>query len=170
MSYYKIQYIDTDVQYYFIVGGRGQGRRYAIMYYLSVKNAVKELREMADKLIELSKPNGYIMGSNLEAFCDNYIDCKKYEFKQKLNSLYGPGLFRAEEGEDMESDTLARLMLEKAELEKRLDKLVAFIEGSENFQNLGTIDKALLLNQKDAMVWYLEVLTTRLDRASTRKS
>lgn len=70
----------------------------------------------------------------------------------------------------MENDILARLMLEKVELEKRLDKLVAFIEGSENFQNLGTIDKTLLLNQKDAMVRYLEVLTTRLDRATTRKS
>ena len=70
----------------------------------------------------------------------------------------------------MENDTLARLMLEKVELEKKLDKLIAFIECSENFQNLGTIDKTLLLNQKDAMVRYLEVLTTRLDRLSTRKS
>ena len=70
----------------------------------------------------------------------------------------------------MENEVLARLMLEKVELEKKLDKLVVFIEGSENFQNLGTIDKTLLLNQKDAMVRYLEVLTTRLDRLSTRKS
>lgn len=99
MRYYDRAYLDTDAQYYIIVGGRGQGRRYF-----------------------------------------------------------------------MENDTLARLMLEKVELEKKLEKLVAFIEGSENFQNLGTIDKALLLNQKDAMVRYLEVLTTRLDRASTRKS
>ena len=170
MEYYHIPDLDTDAQYYFIVGGREQGRRYA-MYYLSVENTVKELRAMADDLIKFAEDNnGYIMQGVLETYCNNYIHGKKREYQIKLNSVYGAGAFRAEEGENMDNDVLARVMIEKVELEKKLDKLIAFIECSENFQNLGTIDKTLLLNQKDAMVRYLEVLTTRLDRLSTRKS
>lgn len=141
------------------------------MYYLSVENVVKELRAMADDLIKFAEDNnGYIMQGTLTTYCNNYIHGKKHELMQKLNSTFGACAFRAEEGENMDNDVLARVMIEKVELEKKLDKLVSFIEGSENFQNLGTIDKTLLLNQKDAMVRYLEVLTTRLDRLITRKS
>lgn len=59
---------------------------------------------------------------------------------------------------------LDRLRIERDELSARLDKLTAFTE-SPAFNDVPEHDAALLLDQRNAMAGYLEILTVRIERA-----
>lgn len=59
---------------------------------------------------------------------------------------------------------LDRLRIERDELAARLDKLTAFTE-SPAFHDVPEHDAALLLDQRNAMAGYLEILTVRIERA-----
>ena len=62
------------------------------------------------------------------------------------------------------SDTwLDRLRIERDELAEKLQKLYAYIE-TPAFGALGEEDAMLLLDQRNAMVGYLEILTVRIER------
>lgn len=61
-----------------------------------------------------------------------------------------------------------RLKIEAEELEDRLDKLVAFIGGAV-YELLSDVDKFLLLEQHDAMLRYLDILTIRLSPLEDRE-
>lgn len=59
---------------------------------------------------------------------------------------------------------LDRLRIERDELSERLGKLTAFAE-SPAFNDVPEHDAALLLDQRNAMAGYLEILTVRIERA-----
>lgn len=62
------------------------------------------------------------------------------------------------------SDTwLDRLRIERDELAEKLQKLYAYIE-TPAFGALGEEDAMLLLDQRNAMAGYLEILTVRIER------
>lgn len=62
------------------------------------------------------------------------------------------------------SDTwLDRLRIERDELAEKLQKLYAYIE-TPGFGALGEEDAMLLLDQRNAMAGYLEILTVRIER------
>ena len=63
------------------------------------------------------------------------------------------------------SDTwLDRLRIERDELAEKLQKLYAYLEPPA-FGALGEEDAMLLLDQRNAMAGYLEILTVRIERA-----
>lgn len=64
----------------------------------------------------------------------------------------------------MDRETLERLVQERNLLRERMDKLEAFIQMSDVYQNLTLIDRILLKNQLDAMIRYYEVLSIRIER------
>ncbi len=59
---------------------------------------------------------------------------------------------------------LDRLRIERDELAARLDKLTAFTE-SPAFHDVPEQDAAMLLEQRNAMAGYMEILTVRIERA-----
>ena len=61
------------------------------------------------------------------------------------------------------SDFKTRLQAEQSELQEKLTKLNSFI-GTENFDKIDDVQKALLKTQAQAMVTYLTCLDQRLVR------
>lgn len=61
---------------------------------------------------------------------------------------------------------LDRLHIEAAELQERINKLQAFINGSEVFADLGADDRGYLQTQLHIMTEYLNILNIRILRAT----
>lgn len=57
-----------------------------------------------------------------------------------------------------------RVVDELKELKDKRTKLLAFIQESEQFKTLDQVDKDLLTEQYEAMVWYDVILTKRIER------
>lgn len=55
-----------------------------------------------------------------------------------------------------------RVIKEHNELDEKIEKLHVFIEDSDVFKNLSTIDQRLLINQRCMMIIYRDILRQRI--------
>ena len=90
--------------------------------------------------------------------------CASDELLGLLKGLHQEKIIKAREEEDvfMDNDTHQRLIQEKIDLEKKVNKLDAFV-GTKKFSNLKYSSKAMLEIQLGAMKTYLLVVEVRLD-------
>ncbi len=81
--------------------------------------------------------------------------------KKKIWSLMGYAL-KEEIHKNGDGSFFGRMQREARELEDRLNKAIAFI-GSDTFDNLSSVERDLLISQKNAMAEYHEILTQRIN-------
>jgi hypothetical protein len=62
-----------------------------------------------------------------------------------------------------------RVVEEKRGLDEKLVKLAAFISASPIFEKMDPVDKALMRDQRDAMLQYSEALDARIARFAKPK-
>lgn len=73
-----------------------------------------------------------------------------------------------EKKKKMEKEIIERMKVEKAELEPRITKLLAFME-SDKFNNIDDAEKRLLRQQYAGMETYLSALSLRLLREDIKR-
>lgn len=109
--------------------------------------------------------NGFtVTGESACASPENFDEeiGKKIAFDMARNKIWMlEGYLLKQRLHDTPKDLFGRLQVEQSDLREKLDKLVAFID-TENFDQLGYVDKDLLRNQSESMHQYLAILDHRI--------